>query len=224
MAITSGLMGQARIRSRSRERKKVKRRSGGGMVPSSGGMVPRPAPARRHVHPPRRTYSAPSYSAPTYSGGGGRGGGVRRAPRPRPKPKPPPLKQFLRKDAAYQDQLRQFQRTWQDFLADVRRRSGDVREDFTTGRRQMKEQRVRDLEQLEEDFAARGLLKSGLYGERVGDYEEDFQERVSDLTTNRNRLLQDIRQERQQFRREQQLSKQKARKSAARRRASKYGI
>jgi hypothetical protein len=154
-------------------------------------------------------------------GSGGGGGGSFRVSKPKP---PPSLSSWLRRDVDYQDQLRAFGRSLSDFGADIKRRTGKVEADFTSGSKSMGEQRVRDLQDIMNDFAARGLLKSGLYGQRQADYEKQYQTNLSELGRNRTSLLGDISQEQKQFSREQSLQKESARKEAARRRAEKYGL
>jgi len=88
----------------------------------------------------------------------------------------------------------------------------------------MGEQRVKDLQDIMNDFAARGLLKSGLYGQRQSDYEKQYQTNLGNLTRNETSQLQDLSTEQTQFQRQQELQKETARKEAAARRASKYGL
>ena len=179
---------------------------------SVGGIMS--GPKRRRVSSP-----APSYGGYSpYSGGGG--------PAPKPsKPKPPPtLAQYLNSDADYQDQMRAFQRALSDFGADVKRRTGKVTADYDKGAKQMGEQRVKDLSDIMNDFAARGLLKSGLYGQRESEYEKTYQNNLTELGNNRKSLLDDISTEQKNYQRQQELQKETAKKEAARRRAEKYGI
>lgn len=155
------------------------------------------------------------YYGPGGGGYKGGGGGARKAPS---------LASWLGKDADYQDQLRAYARSLSDFNADVKRRKGKIEADYTAGTKSMGEQRVKDLQDIMNDFAARGLLKSGLYGQRQADYEKQYNTNLSELGRNRTGLLGDISQESKNFQREQSLGKESARKEAARRRAEKYGI
>lgn len=204
-------------------------------MPIQGGGSPGhyTAPVRRVVrrpsYTPRRTpvYRAPSYT-PYYGGGGNYGGGGGGGGGTTPKvskPKPPPSLSFwLRHDADYQDQLRAFGRSLSDFMADVGRRKTTLGTDYKTGVKRMGDQRVKDIQDIMNDFAARGLLKSGLYGQRQADYEKQYQQNLTDLETQNKKSLTDISNEEKNFRRQQELQKESARKEAARRRAEKYGI
>lgn len=152
-----------------------------------------------------------------YGGGGGGGGG-------RPSGGAPSLGSWLGQDADYQDQLRAFQRSLSDFSAETKRRRGKVEADYSSGAKQMGTQRVKDLSDIMNDFASRGLLKSGLFGARQSEYEQTYNTNLGELGKNRKGLLDDIGSEESQFKRQQALAKETARKEAARRRAEKYGI
>lgn len=186
-----------------------------------------PISSRRQTMQPlterRYTYHAGGGGGGRSYGGGGGGGGSRTVRAPKPKP-PPSLSAWLSRDADYQDQLRAYSRALSDFGADVSRRTGKVNADYSAGVKSMGEQRVKDLQDIMNDFAARGLLKSGLYGQRQADYEKQYQSNLSDLGRNKKSLLDDISTEQTQFKRQQELQKETARKDAARRRAEKYGL
>lgn len=202
----------------------------GGYVPKSNARVPakkkkakpaRPNVLRKVVRTPtrsapiRRTSSRAAISTPRSTPSGGSGKVQKVA-------KPVSLEDWLKKDSDYQDQLRQFGKTWADFLADVGVRKGRVGTEYDLGRKKMETQRGLDLDNLENDFASRGLLQSGLYGERLGQYEKDYQTNLSDLLRNRDQLIQDIGTEQSNFQREQDLEKERARKAAAQRRTASF--
>lgn len=159
------------------------------------------------------------YSGGGFSGGGGGGGGGSSRPA-----SPPSLSSWLGRDADYQDQLRAFARSLSDFGADTKRRTGKVNADYESGAKQMGTQRVKDLSDIMNDFASRGLLKSGLYGARAAEYETTYNTNLGELGKNKKSLLDDIGTEESNFKRQQSLAKETARKEAARRRAEKYGI
>lgn len=183
---------------------------------------PRPQQTRRYNPPPAPLgatstgrYSAP---APPPSQGAGQVASIK-AP-----PKPPGIGSFLAKDSGYQRQVAQLRQGLKGFEADYWRRRGDVRGESKTSTRALGQQRTQDLENIEADFAARGLQRSGLYGEAVGDYEKEYGERVSDLERRLKQALSQLGGERTQYRSKYKLSKQEAREAAAERRAAKYGL
>lgn len=131
---------------------------------------------------------------------------------------------FLGSDIGYQDQLRQFAKALTDFQADVTRRRGDVNTDYASSQKALGDQKVIDLRNLESDFGSRGLLHSGVYGNAVGDYNKEFNQRFSDLTSSRDKTLAQLLQEGNQFSTQQELQKQAAREAALRRRAETLGV
>lgn len=174
--------------------------------------APRVQPRKTYVPPRRVTSTVGNRPRSTPSNNPGKVQQVQ---------KPLTLEQWLNKDSEYQSQLSQFGKTWADFLADVGVRKARAGTDYELGKKNMADQRTRDLEALKNDYASRGLLQSGLYGERVGQYETDYNKNVADLETQRQRLLQDIGTEQTNFQREQDLEKQRARQAAAQRRTAK---
>jgi hypothetical protein len=225
-------------------RKRSTGRAGSGVSrykPRGQSYKPRPTPPRR-----RSTGRAGGYVSRGSSGGGGSayggggggyygGGGISStssgrysAPAPRAVPPPPPpvpgIVQFLRGDTSFQQQNRQLNKTFGDFLADIARRRGMLQSEFGLSQKAMGDQKVKDLEALEEDYGSRGLLRSGLYTDAVGDYNTEFNTRMSDLSRRQNEALGGLKQESSAFRRQTELQKQAAREAALRRRAEQYGL
>src|SRR5688500_2953258 len=120
--------------------------------------------------------------------GGGSGSSVKYKNRPRigstssgrySSPAPPPgipagggpvpdLEGFLGGDSGYQQQLRQLAKSLTDFNADVTRRRGTLESEYGVSKKALGDQRLQDLDAIEEDYGSRGLLRSGLYAQGVG--------------------------------------------------------
>lgn len=171
---------------------------------------------------------APPPAPPIYSNSSGQYA----RPTPPPATSPGPIKQlsgadleaYLGGDTGYQQQLRQLGQALADFTADADRRKGSLETDYTTSKKAMDDQRVLDLDMLKDDFGARGLLRSGLYGDEVGKYETEFNTRATDLQRRQQEALAALEQERGRFASQQDLQKQGARESAIRRRAESLGV
>jgi hypothetical protein len=131
---------------------------------------------------------------------------------------------YLGGDSGYQDQLRQLAKALSDFQADTGRRQGTLDTEFGVSKRALGDQRTLDLDNIEEDYASRGLLKSGVYAGAVGDYEKEYGERVSDLDRRQQQALQLLMQERSSYENQNSLEQQAAREAAIRRRAETYGV
>lgn len=134
------------------------------------------------------------------------------------------INSYLAGDTGYQQQLRSLAAALSNFTADVTRRRGSLTSEFGLSKKALGDQRVKDLESLEEDYGSRSMLRSGLYGTAVGDYEKEYGERQSDLLRRQNEALATLTQEQSQFGSQQQLSTQAAREAAIRRRAELLGM
>lgn len=153
-------------------------------------------------------------------------------PSPPPSTSPGPIQQlsgndleaYLGGDSGYQQQLRLLGQALADFTADATRRKGTLETDFTTSKKAMDDQRLLDLDMLKDDYGARGLIRSGLYGDAVGKYETEFNTRSTDLQRRQQEALAALTQEQGRFTSQQELQKQGARESAIRRRAESLGI
>ena len=131
---------------------------------------------------------------------------------------------WLGADVGYQDLLRQLALASTNFNADFTRRQGDVNSQYDTSNKALHDQSVIDLKNLEADYAGRGLIRSGLYANAVGDYNKELDQRLAELLSGRDRTLAQLTQEQQQFQTQQQLDQQRAREDALRRRASGLGV
>lgn len=136
----------------------------------------------------------------------------------------PDINAFLGSDSSYQDQLRQFAQALSDMQADVTRRRGSLTSNYDTSSKALADQRVKDLADMEADYGARGLLRSGLYAKAQGDYETEYGNRVTDLTNQENDALSQLDQQLSQYQTQQQLQEQAAREAAIARRAAQYGV
>lgn len=139
-------------------------------------------------------------------------------------PAAPDLSTFLNQDSDYQNQLAQFANNLAQFMADATRRRGIIESDYGTSKKAMDDQKVIDLNNLEADYGARGILRSGLYGKAVGDYNTEFDNRATDLLNKKTQGLGGLDQEQQRYKSQNQLQQQQAREAAIRRRAEQYGV
>lgn len=170
--------------------------------------------------PQYRPSTPPAAVSPSYTGQYVR-------PQAPPAATPGPIQNieaFLGADTGYQQQLRSFNQALQDFLADVTRRRGTLETDFGTSSKAMEDQRIRDLDSLKDDYGARGLGRSGLYADAVGDYETEYGTRMSDLQRRQDEALAMLTQEEGNYKTQQELKTQQAKEQAIARRAAQYGL
>jgi len=177
---------------------------------------PAPRPSSRSA--PSRSYSPPS-SAPSmpYSSG------PVQSVTP-PKPRPPDIKSYLAGDQTYQQSVRGSSRTLKDFLSELNRRRGESKTTFGQTKGAMETDRVRQLEQMRDEFASRGLIHSGLYGAEQGRFQDEFAKQMQALEQQQTSFLADLLSQDKNFRREQQLALELARQEALSRRAERYQL
>lgn len=200
---------------------------------SYGTRSPQPTYRNRSTSQPRRRTSG--------GGGGGGGGGgstyrssggssrnsVASAPvRPTPPPPPPPMSiaDWLAGDEGYQQALRGGKRTLNDLLSDLTRQRGEATTQFGQTKQDVERNRELQLERLADEFASRGLIHSGIYGQEQGRFQEQFANQLQQLEQQQASLLADLLSQETSFRREQDLAMEAAKQEALRRRAEKYNI
>lgn len=139
-------------------------------------------------------------------------------------PVAPSVDDYLGSDSGYQQQLRELANALAQFTGDVTKRRGDLTTEYGLSKKAMEDQKVKDLDLMEDDFGARGVIRSGLYGQAVGDYNTEYGKRATDLDRGQTNALAGLDTETNRFKSQQQLSTESAKEAAIRRRAESYGI
>lgn len=176
-------------------------------------------------------------AGPAYGGGGGGmgGGGVGSnrsghissfaAPAaPPPPPAPPNLQQFSAKDSTYQNQLSALKKALADYMAQQGQAQTQYLTGYTGDLDTLKQNRTQGLGDLENDYASRGLLQSGLYADSLSDLNTDYDKRQSALEQAKAAFLANQGSDLTNFKSEQQITQQRALQEAAARRAAQYGV
>jgi len=168
--------------------------------------------------------SSSSRSSSNRGSSGGGGGGRASTPKAPKAPSVPSLNAYLGTDAAYQNVVRGGQRSLADFISELGRRRGEAGTQFTMTKSSMERDRTQQLEDLRNEFASRGLIQSGLYGEEQGRFQKQFQEQQTALEQQQAALLADLLGQEKNYRRENDLALEAAKQEALQRRAAKYKI
>lgn len=138
--------------------------------------------------------------------------------------KPPSLASFLGTDSTYVQQKSALEKAKADYLA----QQGKSRTNYETGYAvdldTLKNNRVAAMADLENDFAGRGLMNSGLYADSQATANNDWDKRGSALEQAKAQFLEGLSGDFANFSEEQLLTLQRAEQEAAARRASKYGV
>ena len=134
------------------------------------------------------------------------------------------LDKWLAGDVTYQQQLADFNRSLAEYNAQYKRQTGIANRDYAESNRALQRQGVQDRDDQQNDFAGRGVLKSGVFAKALGDYNTNFNQRVKALTTGKTDKLGDLSSQKTNFNRQLTLEKNNSRQDAVRRRAQKLGI
>jgi hypothetical protein len=154
-------------------------------------------------------------------GGGGSIGGSGGSSRPLPVPS---LNSYLAGDSVYQNSLRGGKQSMADFTSDIGRRRGEATTQYNQTVGSMNRDRDQQLGDLRNEFASRGLIQSGLYGQAQGDFQSKFTEQQNSLQQQQAALLADLLSQQTNYSRENGLAAEQARQEALQRRAAQYKI
>jgi hypothetical protein len=207
-----GNIGKAVHNTSSGVRSVQRRRSSGGGGGSSGGGS---------------TFSRRRHSSGGGSSGGrggvshAGGGGSERITRA---PSIPSLNSYLGTDSAYQQAVSGGKRTLSDYLSEINRRRGEATTQFNQTKSGMETDRAQQLDDLRQEFASRGLINSGLFGQEQGKFQKQFTDQLNALGQQQSGLLSDLLSQQHNYQREYDLALQQAKQEALARRAAQYGI
>jgi len=201
-------------------------RSGSGGGGGGGGYsAPAPSPSPSYSGPPS-TNNRGNYSgggAPSAPPSSNSAGPVQRTAPPR-KPEAPKLGKYLAGDADYQASRSQLIKNFQSLRTENRKNRGNVREDYGVTKSRIGEEREKGLTDMKNDFAARGLLGSGVWGEKLGEFEKNYQNQQTDASTSQRRNISQLLTDVKDAKRLKNQSLRQAKLEAIRRRAEKYGL
>ena len=126
-------------------------------------------------------------------------------------------------DSEYMSEIRALDRELADYRAKMglsRTRAGTQ---HSLSSRDLGQQKDRDLDALKNDFAARGIVLSGVYGDKLGEYNTIWGQQSAELDRQYKDALTDISNQYKDYLREVGTQKEQARLAAIRRRAQKLG-
>jgi hypothetical protein len=131
---------------------------------------------------------------------------------------------WLAGDTTYQQQLANFNKSKSDYESQYKRQTGITKRDYSEMLRSMNRQGAQDRVDQQNDFAGRGILRSGVFAKALGDYNTEFNAKIKNLQTGQSDKLGDLSMQRTNFLRQLKLEQDAARQDALRRRAAKLGI
>jgi hypothetical protein len=131
---------------------------------------------------------------------------------------------WLAGDTTYQQQLANFNKSLSDYLAQYNRQTSMTKRDYGDMIRQLNQQGTQDRIDQQNDFAGRGILRSGVFAKALGDYNTQFNDKMKNLQTGQSDKLGDLSMQKTNFQRQLTLQEQAAKQDALRRRAAQLGI
>lgn len=131
---------------------------------------------------------------------------------------------WLAGDTTYQQQLANFNKSKSDYSSQYNRQKGITNRDYAETTRAMNTQGTTDRTDQQNDYAGRGILKSGVFAKALGDYNTEFNAKMKNLQTGKSDELGDLSMQNTNFLRQLKLEMDAARQDALRRRAAQLGI
>ena len=136
----------------------------------------------------------------------------------------PNLLDYVKGDSTYMQQWAGFNKAAADFAAeqglnrsDYMSRYGQTKRDWGINRREA-------FENLQDDYASRGIVRSGLYNTARGDVDRLTLNQLRDLDTQKTGFMRGLGLESTRFKNEQWLARQQALADASRRRQERYNL
>lgn len=138
--------------------------------------------------------------------------------------KVPGVKKWLANDTQYQATTNALQKALADYRARRLQQLGQYNTEYNQNVGNLNTSRSAALKDTENDFAGRGIIRSGMYGTSVADLQSDYNTRQNALDTGRANFRADSLAAQRDFEQEQLLAKQNARQNAINRRAARFGL
>ena len=139
-------------------------------------------------------------------------------------PVQPNVDEWLANDVAYKTQSDQLAKAWADYQAQSKLTENQYRTDYTSKQSELGKTRELAGQELEADYASRGMLGSGLYAKAYTDYSTDYDNRQKQLDTGLSDFLANLLAQTNNYKSEQDIAAEKAKQDAIARRAASMGV
>jgi hypothetical protein len=134
------------------------------------------------------------------------------------------LQKWLAGDTTYQQQLAEFNQEHNAYNTNTANTKNQIGQNFNATQRSMNNQAALDRMNQQYDFAGRGVLRSGVYGQALDQYNTQFQNNMGNLVTGENQQLTANQTNLNNFLRQLTLQQDAAKQDAISRRAAQLGI
>lgn len=136
----------------------------------------------------------------------------------------PSLASFLAADPDYQQGILGLNKSWQDYASKYTANRGNVIDENTITTERLAREKKESKQDLLNDFAARGMLMSGLFGKAQNELETNYGEQGADLGRQFQNVLANMLMDWQSQRDQNILAKQQLRDIAIAKRADRYNL
>jgi hypothetical protein len=133
---------------------------------------------------------------------------------------PPPVSEqdYLAHDTAFQSQNNAYTKALQDYAAQMAAEQGKYNGEFEAQNKQLGLDRTNNVTNLRDDYASRGLINSGVFGDALGDLNTKFDTSAADLARAKQAYMDDLSTGQNNFKTTQAALLEKARQEALQRR------
>jgi hypothetical protein len=192
----------------------------------SAGNSARQSSGRSYSPPRQQRYNPPAPAPRVGSNSSGRVSYTAPPPTPAPPPRPKPPSQgdWIGKDTTYQQQQSAYNQALKDYAAQFTAEQGKYNNEFAAGMDKLGLDRTQGAEDLQNDYASRGMLTSGVYADALNDFNKDFDTRVSDMNRAKTNYMDDLTTAKTNFSTEQKTLLNKAYQDAINRYTAKFGV
>lgn len=167
------------------------------------------------------TYNQPQVSRPAV---GSTSKGTVAPSVPAPAPPPMTLDQWLAKDTSYLTQKNAYDKALKDYAAQDTAERNKYTNEYNSSLGKLNLEKTDAQSALNDDYAGRGMLNSGLYADALNDFQNNYATRQADLERARQAYLNDLTTDKTNFTTQQQLELQRAKDAAAARRTAQLGL
>lgn len=126
--------------------------------------------------------------------------------------------QYLTNDTTYQSQLAAINKALGDYQANEQSAEGNYNASYAQNQYDLGRGNTQDTENQTNDYASRGLLRSGLFGKAYGNTQEDYASKQSALDQGRQSYIGGLQRDMSNYISSQTLAQQQARQDAINRR------
>lgn len=193
--------------------------------PQQGGGTKKKTPSyntpHNNYHSPQPTYNPPHYSRPAV---GSTSKGTVAPSVPAPTKPPMSLDQWLANDTVFQSSKNSYAKALQDYMAQDAAERSKYNNEYGASVQKLNQDKTINQQALNDDYASRGLLTSGLYANALNEFQNKYATQQADMERAKAAYLGDLTTDQNNFKTQQQLALQQAQDAAAARRKASLGL